>query len=289
MFGKKKFSDINETLNRRFEEKKALIAVHRGTHAGNIVENTIPAFETALQMGGDLFEFDLASSTDGEIYAFHDGTEPRNLGCTENIRTMSGAQIERLFYKNADWAISGVPVEKFENIIRHFSGDELYNIDRAWDILPQITCVLKKHPHAIRQAVIKAPVRQEFLEFFSSCPEKYMYMPIVHNMEEVHAALSRPDMNLVGMEVIAKTSNDELYRQKNLDFIIRQGLYVWANTITLSGLAESKLFGDLNDDLAMLAGYDQSWGEALRKGVRVLQTDWPLQLSQFRDAYFHAV
>ena len=126
MFGNQDFSDINRILNRRFEEKKALIAVHRGTHAGNIIENTIPAFETALQLGGDLFEFDLIRSTDGEIYAFHDGMEPRNFGCTENIKTMSSTQIDRLLYRNADWEISGVHVEKFENILQHFTGNELY-------------------------------------------------------------------------------------------------------------------------------------------------------------------
>ncbi|MEA5048645.1 MAG: glycerophosphodiester phosphodiesterase family protein [Eubacteriales bacterium] len=287
MFGNQVFSDINQILNQRFEEKKALIAVHRGTHAGNIVENTIPAFETALQMGGDLFEFDLIRSTDGAIYAFHDGMEPRNLGCTENIKTMSSAQIDRLHYRNADWEISGVHVEKFENILEHFTGNELYNIDRAWDILPQITNLLKKYPNTIRQAIIKAPVRKELLAFFSACPEKYMFMPVVRNMEEVHTALSCPNINLVGMEVIAKTSGDELYQQENLDFILEHGLFVWANAITLSGLEESKLFGNLNDDLALLEGYGLSWGEALRKGVRILQTDWPMQLCQFRDSYFH--
>ena len=287
MIGQERFSEINELLNRRFAEKNALIAVHRGVWGGNIIENTIPSFEMTLQMGGDLFECDLASSTDGVLYAFHDGEEPRVLGCQENITTMSSRQIDGLICRNCIGEPSGVHVERFENILRYFSGDVLFNIDRAWDILPQVMDILTIYPYTIRQVIIKTPVREKYLDFLNHCPLKYMNMPIVYDMEEVHKVLSYPDINTVGMEVIANTKDNELFKQENLDFIINHGLYVWANTITLSGQEDTKLFCDLDDDLAMLTSRDQSWGEVLRKGARILQTDWPVQLREFRDAYFN--
>jgi glycerophosphoryl diester phosphodiesterase len=41
-----------------------LIAVHRGSSMGNVVENTIPAFHAAIQSGADILEIDIIRSTD---------------------------------------------------------------------------------------------------------------------------------------------------------------------------------------------------------------------------------
>ena len=39
LYGRKEYEEINELLNRKINEKKTLIAVHRGMSAGNIIEN----------------------------------------------------------------------------------------------------------------------------------------------------------------------------------------------------------------------------------------------------------
>ena len=66
-------------------------------------------------------------------------------------------------------------------------------------------------------------MKQEYLEFFNACPNKYMYMPIVYSMEELRQVLSYPDINVVGAEVIAFTPDHELFQQENLDWIRAQG------------------------------------------------------------------
>ena len=263
-----------------------LIAVHRGTWGGNVIQNTVQAYRIALDMGGDIFECDAALSADGVFYAFHDGTEPINLGREENLTTLPSQEIDRLVCINSAYGPSGVHVEKLEDVLQAFTHGELFNIDRAWDILPQVDEIMRRYPHAIRQAVIKTPVKDEYLEFFNSCPEKYMYMPIVYNMDEVRKVLSYPDINLVGMELIAVTPEDELFQQENVEWIQQQGLYVWVNVITLSSLDKHRLYGGLDDDTALLDNPDNSWGVLLQRGIDILQTDWPMQLSRYRDAYF---
>lgn len=286
MFGQEKFENINKILNRRFTEKKALVAVHRGAWGGNIVENTIPSFDLSIDMGGDIFECDISSSTDGILYVFHDGTEPLLLGCSENIKTMSSQEIEQFEYLNSIGKLSGAKVEPYEKVAAYFTGEVLYNIDRAWDCLPQLAEVLRKYPHTLNQAIIKTPVTEEYLDFFNNCREKYMYMPIVYNMEEVDKVLSYTNVNTVGMELITGSNDGELFLQKNINYIKSHNLFVWANVITLAGHGQHRLFGELDDDMALLVSKDRSWGEALRKGIDVLQTDWPLQLCRFRDTYF---
>lgn len=285
MIGKECYAEINSGLDALFNEKKVLVAVHRGAWGGNIVENTIPSCRLSREMGGDIFECDIISSTDGILYAFHDGTEPRNLSRQENIKTMSSSEIDSLVYNNCNFEPSGVHVEKFEDILRYFCHGEIFNIDRAWGILPQLTEVLDRYPHALRQAIIKTHVVPEQLQFLNDHPVKYMYMPIVYNMDEVRQVLSYPTLNVVGIEMIAGSKECDLLQPENIRFIRDQGLYVWANVIKLGVKPEHVLFAGLDDDLALLDDPDKAWGEAIRLGANVLQTDWPMQLAHYRDEY----
>lgn len=284
MIGQEKFSVINRILNQRLEEKKVLIAVHRGAWGGNIIENTNPSFELALQMGADMFECDLAKSTDGVIYAFHDGYEKRLLAQQDNIRTMSSEQIDSLEFLNSIGDASGCHVQRFEEVLQYFTHGELFNIDRAWPILPQMHEVLCKYPHALQQAVIKTPVKEEYLEFFQNCPVKYMYMPIAYSMDEVRKVLSYDNINVVGVEAIASSEDSEMFAEENIRWMRQQGLYVWVNTIRLSAWKRHILSAGYDDDKALLGDPDGSWGVLMRRGYNVLQTDWPYQLSRYRDS-----
>lgn len=286
MFGKEEYREINTNLNRQLEEKQVLIAVHRGTWGGNVAQNTIQAYRISRQMGGDIFECDLAPSTDGVFYAFHDGTEPGNLGRQENIKTMSSQEIGSLVYINTVFEPSGVHVEKLEDILCAFRHGELFNIDRAWDYLPQLTDVLNRYPHALHQAIIKTPVKPEYLGFFQNCPQKYPYMAIVRNLEEVEQALAWPGINLVGMELQASTKEDALFQDGLIQRLTEAGVFAWANAIKLRPHKAGTLFAGLDDNVALDGNPDASWGETFRKGIRVIQTDWPWQLSQYRESYF---
>ena len=53
MYGQERYAEINELLNRKFEEKQMLICAHRGSWHGNLVQNTVPAYKAAFMMGAD--------------------------------------------------------------------------------------------------------------------------------------------------------------------------------------------------------------------------------------------
>lgn len=281
MIGKKEYASTNELLNARLDQKKVLIAVHRGAWGGNVIENTVPSFELALRMGADMFECDLSKSTDGVLFCFHDGYEQRLLNQKENIKTMSSAQIDTLVFQNSIGDTSGKHVQRFEEVLAHFTHGELFNIDRAWSILAETDEVLRKYPHALKQAIIKTPVKEEYLEFFQNCPVKYMYMPIVYNMDELRKVLCYDQINVVGVEAIASSPDSEMFAEENLKWIREQGLYVWVNSITLSD--HHILSGTFDDDKALRDGEDTAWGVLMEHGYNVIQTDWPSQLAIYRN------
>ena len=111
-------------------------------------------------MHADMFECDLISSTDGVVYAFHDGYEMRLLRKRRNIKTYTSKEIDAFKYKNIIEEPAEYGVEKFEDILKSFQSGELFNIDRAWDILPEVISLLEKYPQAIHQAIIKTPVKK---------------------------------------------------------------------------------------------------------------------------------
>ena len=287
MFGKDCYREINEGLNRAFEKNKVLIASHRGAWGGNIVENTIPSFELALEMGADMFECDVSKSTDGVLYSFHDGGEKRKLGVDKNIELLSSSEINELIFINSIGLPSGVKVALFESIVAHFKDGELYNVDRSWTKFPETIAVLQKYPWALKQALIKTPVMDDVLEFLNRWPNKFMYMPIVRSMEEVNKALSYGDVNLVGMEIIAETQEDELFSDDTIKYLHDKGVFAWVNSLTLSSLSRHILYGGLDDDMALLKSSDESWGRILKKGADIVQTDWPVQFKKYREAFFN--
>lgn len=137
-------------------------------------------------------------------------------------------------------------------MVKYFTHGELFNIDRSWPILAETHELLKDYPHVVKQAIIKTPVKDEYLEFFQNCPVKYMYMPIVYNMEELRKVLTYDNINIVGVEAIAKTADSEMIDPENLKWIREQGLYIWVNSINLGRGHE--LSGTYNDDVALSEG-----------------------------------
>lgn len=282
MVGYEKYQEINRLLNARLAAKKVLIAVHRGAWGGNIIENTIPAYRTALDMGADMFECDLSLSTDGVLYAIHDGGELRLFGRNENIKSLSSAEIDSMEYRNCIGEHSGQKVQRFEEVLQYFTHGELFNIDRSWPALSEVDAVMRKHPEAIHQAVIKSPVQTEYLDFFQQCPQKYMYMPIVYSMKDIEKVLSYSDINVVGVEAIVKAEDSELFQKDNIKWMHDQGLFVWINTIMLGKGDVFVLSGGYHDNMALLEGAGSAWGTLIERGYNVLQTDWPFQLNRYR-------
>jgi len=288
MFGKKIYAANNELLNRAFAKNKVLIAVHRGVWGGNVLGNTITSFQIAREFDADMFELDVSKSTDNILYAFHDGGEKRMLGIDANIETLTSSEIDKLSCYNTIGEPSSVHIDLFESVVSFFKNGELYNIDRSWNKLPETVAVLRRYPWTIKQALIKAPVKDATLEFLDECPQKFMYMPIVYSLDDIEKALRCSEINIVGMELIAGKPEADLFQDDTIKYLHDRQLFAWANAITLSCLPEHVLFGGLDDNTALLKGKDESWGKLLQKGIDIIQTDWPYQLKKYRDHYFKA-
>ena len=278
-----RYAQINTPLSQKLAQKKCLIAAHRGSWGGNIAQNTVGAYKAALQMGADIVETDVNATTDGVLYSFHDGNEQRVFGVEKSIRQMDSKEVESYHPINTCNELTAARISRLTEVLDFLSHGELLNIDRAWNIIPQLLEVLDRYPNAKYQVVIKAPLKAKAAyEYLNAHPVKYMFMPICYSFEDVEAALSYPDLNVVGCEIVAFDEQMELFSDESIQRIHDRNLFVWVNAVTLGDVGVRPLYAKLDDDVSVLEDPSLGWGKLFEKKIDVMQTDWPALLYQYR-------
>ncbi len=289
MLGQERFTQYNALLSSKLEEKKHLIAVHRGSWGGNIIQNTVSAYIAAIKMGADMVESDVNRSTDGVFYSFHDGNEPNLWGVESSIKKMSSAEIDAVHPLNAVKARTLATTSRLSEVLDFLPENILLNIDRAWDIFPHLLPFLDTYEKARNHVLLKAPPKAKAAyEFLNAYPTKYPFMPICDTLEELEEALSYENINIVGVEVTARGENDPLFQDSLIEALHQKNLFVWVNAITLWDNPPRPLYAGLDDDISVLSDPALGWGKLMDKHIDILQTDWPALLHSYRISRFGA-
>ncbi len=286
-FGQSRYEEYNELLNAKFAEKKVLFCAHRGSWKGNIIQNTALAYQAAKMQGADILETDTTASADDIVFALHDGTEDWIFGQRHakdasqrkdlpNAMSMPGERIQSYWPINAVGEPSSHRVQPLSEILEFLCHGELLNIDRTWRAKGLVLPLLDRYPHMRRQAILKARLRhKEVIEQLENHPVKYMFMPVCDSLAEVEAFLQLGNLNMVGVELLAHSPEDELFQDDAIKYIHSKGLFCWVNALTLTDVKPtSVLYGGLDDDTSIRLGPDAGWGKLFDKGVDVIQTDW---------------
>lgn len=93
------------------------VIAHRGEHLSH-PENTIPAFQAAIDAGADLFELDVRTTSDGKLVLMHDRTVDRTTNGKGPVREMTLEQIRRLDAGiKSGPQFAGTPVPRFEEAL----------------------------------------------------------------------------------------------------------------------------------------------------------------------------
>ena len=73
----------------------AEVVAHRGA-SGDAPENTLAAFDLALEQGADALELDVRPAADGSLVCVHDPTLARTTGDERAVAELTGAELRRL-------------------------------------------------------------------------------------------------------------------------------------------------------------------------------------------------
>ena len=124
-----------------------VIFAHRGASA-HAPENTLAAFELALEQGAEAIELDAKLSVDGHVVVIHDATVDRTTGAHGRVKDMSLAELRALSAGStfsSHFSTEKIPMleEIFEALgKRIFINVELTNYNTPRDHLVESVCTL---------------------------------------------------------------------------------------------------------------------------------------------------
>lgn len=281
MFGQPKFADTNKQFNARAAAVGTLIVVHRGTGMASIVENTPAAVVAACASGGDVVEIDIIQSRDGVFYAFHDGYEFEQLGVKANILELTAAQIDALSYVYADRPGRTVRVAPVLDLLAHFAGETLFNLDRSWHWWPTLLPALDELAME-SQLLLKCPASDTVsVDVLREHPTPYPFMPICRTPEQALSVLNDPHLNTIGVEVLAADTASPFLDPSLIAEFQAAGAFVLVNAEVLTN--GRPLFAGFDDEVSIVTSPDAGWGKLLDLGVNAIQTDWPWLLRDYRS------
>ena len=267
----------NDSIRKLIEKNRVLIAAHRGTCGGNVVQNTSLSYQNALLHGADMIEIDAAMTTDGVFYAFHNGEEKIEYGITKDIRTMSSEEVDALYTLNSLGHETKQKTERLEEVLERFRGRCLINIDRSWFYWKEIITLLNRKGMQ-EQILLKSGVTEELLKEVEAIGDGIMYMPIMKTMEEWELVKAH-NINVAAAELIFTDLDSPFVQPEFMKELHDQGIAPWVNVITLDD--EIVLSGGLDDNHAIRDGFEENWGRLIDMGFEILQTDWPALLKGF--------
>ena len=120
------------------------IIAHRGASA-HAPENTMAAFQLALEMAADGIELDAMLARDGQVVVIHDDRLDRTTNATGLVRDFTLAELQKLD------AGGGEKIPSLNEVLTHFAGRFLINIElknyaSIFDSLPlKVADLIKAH------------------------------------------------------------------------------------------------------------------------------------------------
>lgn len=103
-------------MNKMKIQNRPMIWAHRGA-SGYAPENTLSAFEMAVEMGADGVELDIQKTKDGVIVVCHDEKVDRTANGHGWIKDMTFEEIRRLDFSNGNFHYEGIKIPVMEEVL----------------------------------------------------------------------------------------------------------------------------------------------------------------------------
>jgi len=224
----------------------AQIAVisHRGERLAH-PENTLPAFQAAIDAGPDFFELDVRTTADGHLVLMHDRTVDRTTDGHGLVRELTFRQIRAL---NA----AGEAVPSFEDVLNLAHGKIGVYVDSK-DIAPvDLVAALEKTDMADHVVVYGDA---SFLKNVLALRPSLKVMPEARDARTLQQLLAT-----LNPRVIAFDAED-----------FKDGVIALAK----------QAHADIYVDRLGPADQVQAWSDAIARGATGIQTDRPAELVQY--------
>ncbi len=178
--------DNSYSISSRIENPPLMVA-HRGL-SSIAPENSVPAFEAAVEYGFDGYEFDIHTTKDGQWVVIHDDTVDAMTDSTGNVEDFTFEEIRSLRLD------SGKGIENYENLVIP-TLEEALAVCEGRDIFPVIEikkCDVQYLPELkktldrleLSQKAVLISFEEEYLEKYRELDENIQMLLLVSSVEK---------------------------------------------------------------------------------------------------------
>jgi glycerophosphoryl diester phosphodiesterase len=235
---------------------RIVVIAHRGEHRAH-PENTLPAFQAAIDAGADYFELDVRTTSDGRLVLMHDAKVDRTTNGSGAVREMTFDQIRALDAGakfNAQFA--GTRVPSFEEALALAHGKIGVYVDSK-DIAPADLAVALTKADMLNSVVIYGGAG--FLNKVQALGPSLKVMPEAYSAATLEKLLA--DLKL---RVAAFDAGD--FKDDAIAVAKRAGVDIYVDRL---GAADNP----------------SAWQAAVDRGAAGIQTDRPAELVEYLRAH----
>ena len=254
------------------------VVAHRGAAGSNIPCNTIPAFDIALKGGASILEMDLFKSTDGKIFIFHTGKEPYQLNKNIDLTKLDSEEIKKLRLINVDFYPTQWGINSFDDVLEHFKGRCILNLDRIGECIPDVIKAVERHNMKDQVLLKHAPI-PSVLKIIEDVAPDYMFMPIYMEEDNASEIIEKMNINYIGAELVFKTEESPVIQPEYIESMKKRGKTLWGNAVLYN--YKIPLSAGHTDDVSMIDDPDKGWGWLVDHGFDIIQTDWTYQCCKY--------
>lgn len=256
--------------------KDVMVIAHRGDWR-NFPENSLEAMESAISMGVDMIEMDVAKTKDNQLIIMHDKTLDRTTTGMGLVSDHTLESIKSLYLKNGACIATKYKVPTLEEAFVLCRGKVLVNLDKSYEYFDEAFQIAKK-TGTTNQIVMKGfnkTADQVVLDFGTKL-DSIIFMPVINLDTEPNSSQIIDDfqnkLKVKAVEIIFSTDTSQVL--KKFSHIKSKGSRVWVNS----------LWGALNaehEDDAAIKNTDSIYGWYVKNDVNMIQTDRPQLLIEY--------
>lgn len=234
-----------------------IVIAHRGAH-NETPENTLSAYQKAIDLGVDFVEVDLRTSKDGQLVIMHDATIKRMAGVNKHIKDINLDSLKLLKIKefmHPEWGEFSIPT--FKEVL-----------------------ALCKNKTNIYLDFKEASAKAAYTEIVESGMEKNVIVYINSKVQFMDWRQTAPNIPLItSLPKAVKTpvEMEEFLNTTKVDIL--DGNYSEYNAETINAAKQKNV--PVWADIQSVSEGPEQWKKAIAVGIIGLQTDHPKELIEF--------
>jgi glycerophosphoryl diester phosphodiesterase len=234
------------------QSKKIVVISHRGEHLHH-PENTLAAFQGAVDAGADFFELDVRTSVDGKLVLMHDSTVDRMTGGKGEVAKMTFEDLRKLEVGvNLGPGFPGAHIPTFDEALAFARGKIRVYIDSKQISAEDAVASVRRHEMEDHVVVYGDPA---YLKQVGALSSRMRLMPEARNPTVLRTLIETLALKIAAFD--ASDFNDQ--------------------TIEVARAAKIDVYVDRLGEADNIAG----WQGAVDRGAAGIQTDHPAELVHY--------